>query len=339
MSDDGDPIDREAMLEALSDDDVSFSFFQAVRLLQRLHPDRDRVGHIGQLSSEVVRFGVNPSLAFPAGEIQSLDPSAEGPWKMSVNFLGLVGHMGVLPHHYTELVLDANHSENAALAAFLDLFHHRLISLFYRAWEEAHFYAVHERSAEDGVTKRLYDLIGLGGDAIRGVLGMNPEALLFHVGLLGPRRRSAVGLEQLLEDFFGVPVAVEQFVGSWNAIDGQNLCALDEDQSGPQVSLGGGAVVGDELWDPQARARLVIGPLTRAEYQELLPAGRGYPVLKELVRFFSEDEVEYEVRLILSGGDVPGVVLGGDDESTLGWSAWLRSEPSDAEGDDTVLML
>src|SRR6185436_577784 len=97
------------------------------------------VGHLGKPGDEAVRFGCNPSLAFPPGDIEELEKRADGPWRMTVNFMGLVGHMGVLPHHYSRTVLGRERARDHALLDFLDVFHHRLISLFYRAWERYRF--------------------------------------------------------------------------------------------------------------------------------------------------------------------------------------------------------
>lgn len=337
-----DPELREELAERLSEDDVSFSFFQAVRLLSRIREDTSPVGGFAAPSSEPVRFGVNPSLGFPAGEIQDIDVHHDGPWDMSVNFLGLVGHMGVLPLHYTQRVLDLARREDTALADFLDLFHHRLISLFYLAWERSHFHVPLERGEPDWLTRRLRDLVGLpseGTGPSYEAWGRSTDPMLFYAGLLASASRSATGLEQLLSDHFGVPIRVEEYVGGWHVLEERNLCRLDEEESGAHVSLGGGAVVGDEHWDPQSRARLVVGPIGREDFDSFLPGGDAHAELRRLVRFYSADEVAFEAQLVLEAPEVPGVVLGSDDEAAVGWSTWLRSEPSAADGTETILEL
>lgn len=42
-----------------------FEFFQAVRLLAHVYPDRQPVGESGSPSREIVRFRAHQSLAFP----------------------------------------------------------------------------------------------------------------------------------------------------------------------------------------------------------------------------------------------------------------------------------
>jgi type VI secretion system protein ImpH len=129
-----------------------------------------------------------------------------------------------------------------------------------------------ERGEEDPFTSRLLDLVGLGLGDLRQRMSLRDEALLFYSGLLGSQHRSAVALEQLLEDQFQVPVAVEQFVGGWYGLSAQSRCRLDDDE-GLGGSLGEGTVVGEEVWDPHARVRIRVGPLPRDRYDEFLPGG------------------------------------------------------------------
>lgn len=324
----------------LARDPQSVHFFQAVRLLERLEPDRSAVGRFGDPRAEVVRFSVPPSISFPASEIQRLDFDGDGPPRMAVNFLGLTGPTGVLPHQYTLHVAERVRARDTAMRDFLDLFHHRLVSLFYRAWEKYRFGVVHERDRADSLTAHLADMVGIGTPGLRARLGLHDETLLFYAGLLLPQQRSAVALEQLLTDYFEVPVTVEQFVGGWLPLGRQDQCAvgLREDAS---TQLGLGAVVGDEMWDPQGRVRLRIGPLSRARYDEFLPGGGALDRLRSLVRFYTDDQFDVDVQLVLARDEVPACVLGSQDDGALplGWATWLRTRPFDHDADETVLTL
>lgn len=320
---------------------TAFGFFQAVRALERLHPGRSDVGRFVDPASEVVRFSVNPSIAFPPAEIHALDVPNDGPAKMSVNFIGLTGAQGVLPHQYTLLVAERLRARDGALAAFLDMFHHRIISLFYRAWVKNRVTVAYEKQVDDRLSAYLMDLIGEGVNAERH--GMTPlhRMLLFHVGLLGPQSRSAIALEQLLEDIFDLPVEVEQFVGGWYPLAPRDQCALG-DETDISTQLGLGVVAGDEVWDQQTRVRIRLGPLSSQQYQDFLPTGSAHELLRWLVRFFSRDAFDFEVQLILKRADVAGCVLG--DETTaapqpLGWCTWIRTQEFSHDPDDTVLRL
>ncbi len=328
--------------EALDDAPESFTFFQAVRLLHRRFPDRRPIGEFAHPSEEVVRFSVNPSLAFPAGDVQDLLLDPEAPPRLQVNFMGLVGHMGVLPVQYSLLIDEqaASEGEPDPFRDFLDIFHHRILSLFYKAWERSHFWVAFERGEEDPVTCRLLDLVGLGTEDLRGRMSLRDEALLFYSGLLGSQHRSAVALEQLLEDHFQVPAAVEQFAGGWYGLSAQSRCRLDDEEE-LGGSLGDGTVVGDEVWDPHARVRIRIGPLRRERYDEFLPGGSAHQDLRDMTRFFSDGQFDFQVQLVLDRRDVPGMVLGEDTESALplGWCTWIRTRPFSRDAAETTFMI
>lgn len=348
------PAPHEA-LGALARDPASFGFFQAVRMLERLRPGRAAVGRFGDPAEEAVRFSVHPSLAFPPGELHALALPDTGPAAVSVNFMGLTGAQGVLPPHYTPLAAERARGgrEAPAFGAFLDLFHHRALSLFYRAWEKNRVPLRAERGDDDPLRRHLLDAVGEGpepggpardrvrGGARDGLDGGLEAALVRYAGLFAPVTRGAAGLEQLLADVFGVPASVEQFVGGWYPLGDADRCRLGDDDEGEAGQLGVGTVVGDQAWHPQSGIRIRLGPLARGEYDRFLPAGPAYPLLRTLVRFYTHDQFECEVRLVLARDQVPACVLGGGDgdPQPLGWSTWARSRPAARDADDTVLRL
>jgi type VI secretion system protein ImpH len=333
------PLNLGLLERALLEDPNSFEFFTAVRQLERIRPGRSTVGGHADPADEVVRFCVNNALAFPASEIQALTESEGQPARMLVNFMGLTGPMGVLPYVYTQITHERALAKDTALAAFLDLFHHRLISLFFVAWEKHRFNRRYERDGSDPLTEHLLDLGGLGLEHDQRLADVKAQSLAGYAGLLGPEPRGAVALEQLLSDYFGVPVSVEQFLGGWYGVHAQDQCALDEETISSQ--LGFGSLVGDEVWDPQARVRVRIGPLSREQLEAFLPTGHAHRDLCQLVRLFAHEQFEFEAQLVLQKDDVPGVELGDPDDSgeRLGWSTWIRTAPRQQHADQTILRL
>ena len=335
------PGSHQPELERLvRDAPTSLGFFQAMRLLERLHPDRDPVGGFGDPAREVARFAVNPSTAFPPGEIAALEELESGQPRMTVNFLGLNGPQGVMPLVYSAHVAERARAKDTATSAFLDMFNHRMISLFHRAWKKSRITAARGHEVDDRFTGHLLDLIGLGTPGLQGRLELTDETLIYYSGLLGLQSRSAAGLEQLLEDYFGVRAEVEQFVGGWYALDEGTQCRLG-DEDGASGQLGVGAVAGDEIWDLQARIRIRLGPMTRRQYERFLPTGDAYQALRELARFYTNDELDVDVQLVLARDEVPACALGADDgvPPPLGWCTWLRSTAFQRDPDDTILTL
>ncbi len=325
----------EATLRA---EPTSFGFFQAVRLLRQIRPDRAAVGRFVNPADEVVRFSVPSLISFPPSEIRSLEIPEDGVARMTVNFLGLTGPQGLLPYHYTLLIADRKRVRDAAIGDFFDLFHHRLLSLFYRAWEKYRFGVPYEREEDDALTVHLRDLIGIGLEHDRPGLPLPGDGLLHYAGLLGPQPRGAQALRQLLADHFDVPVSVEQFVGRWYPLPRSDQCELGDEES-MSNQLGLGAVAGDEIWDAQTCVRLRVGPLSRQRYNSFLPGGRDHDTLRSLARFFSHDQFDFELQLVLAREDVPGLVLGEVGAQPLGWSTWLRTREFERDADETILTL
>jgi type VI secretion system protein ImpH len=326
--------------EALRTEPFAFGFFQAVRLLGRLLPDRQPVGQFSNPGSEIVRFGAGADFGFPPSEIAGLEwPEGAQP-RMRVNFMGLTGPQGVLPLYYTAFVRERLHAHDSAMRDFFDIFNHRLISLFYQAWEKSHLCIGYGRSTDDRLSSLLLDLLGLGTPGLTDRQAVPDGALLFRCGLLAAHSRSAAALRALLMDHFDVPVEIEQFMGRWHAIDESTQCRFTGTASYSE-QLGEGAVVGDEIWDQQSGVRIRLGPLTLDQYRKFLPDGSAYEPLRSLVRFFAGNELDFEVQLVLKKEERPPCELGGDGPTAprLGWSTWAGTAPLPHDPDASILRI
>ena len=318
-----------------------FDFFQAVRLLEQLQPQRRQVGSNASPDEEIVRFATAMGSAFPASSIAELseaedvDPAPV----MTVSFLGLTGPSGALPSHYTDLLWrlqrDVRSREKHAVRAWFDLFNHRLTSLFYRAWEKYRPLVAYERgeyqqASPDTFTQGVLSFAGLSGKPFPSDISLPaayrmPRALVRYAGLLAQRPRNVANLRTLLTDFFALPVEVIQFQGEWVP-----LASDQQMQLGVCGTLGSDATVGPRVWNRQGKIRLKIGPLSRAAFEELLPCqaetGQGVARLAELAaatRFYLGPEIDFDVQLVLRAEDVPASQLGGSESTRLGWNSWL----------------
>jgi type VI secretion system protein ImpH len=325
----------------LREEPFLFEFFQAVRLLERAFPDRSPVGGFNPPSAEVVQFAAHSTLSFPASEVQTLEwPKKDAAGHMKVNFMGLTGPQGIMPLYYTSLLAERLREKDHAAVDFFDIFNHRMISLFYLAWEKYRFSIAYEREGLDPFSHHLLDLIGLGTPGLQNRLPVLDDSLLYYSGLLAQRPRSAEALRNLLGDYFEVPVEVEQFAGGWYPLDRNTQTAL-EGGFGESEQLGFGAVVGDEVWDQTARVRVRIGPLSLEQYLDFLPQGSAFESLRALTQFFSNGEFDFEINLILNRRDVPPCELGaeGDDAPQLGWHTYVKTRQMKEDASDTILQL
>ncbi|MGC2635854.1 MAG: type VI secretion system baseplate subunit TssG [Acidobacteriaceae bacterium] len=329
----------EPIRALLEQEPYSVRFFQAVRLLERLYPERNPVGLFVTPSSEVVRFSSIPTLAFPASEVGGLAERDDGQPVLQVNFMGLCAATGALPDPYVEFLLERAKAKDRGPAEFFDIFNHRIISLFYRAWQKYRFYIAYERtgSSEDLISRKLLDLIGLGTKGLTHRMNIEDEACLYYASLLSQRRPTAQGLKQLIEDYFEVPVAVEQFTGTWNRLPPGNLtCLLDRGVF--SESLGMGTVVGDEFWDQHGTVTLRLGPMPFDRYRDFLPGASASRELCAWLRFYANREFDFVIRLVLERSSTPPSELGaeGSQASRLGLVSWVRNRPLQRDPDEAT---
>lgn len=353
--------ENDPVTERLFREPFAFDFFQAVRLLELLH---DRSTPTEVVPTEVVRFSVPDTDAFPASQIVDLKPAqADTPAILKVNFFGLTGPSGVLPQHYTHLLLAqtraADNPERRAASAWFDLFNHRMISLFYRAWTKYRLPIAFERESRenrrDPITRAVLCLLGLGTPGLRDRItvahdsaepteSVEPKAiddlaLVRYAGLFAHTVRSAAGLVRLLSDYFAIPVQVEQFRGYWVPLDAGNQTRLG--RSGQNQVLGESVVVGKRYWDAQGRFQVKLGPMGLAEFERWLPdreAGQcRIMLLVELTRFYIRDGLDFDIRLILRETEIPTLQLTRTRHGPrLGWNTWLGQRKSHQPADDTV---
>jgi type VI secretion system protein ImpH len=349
-------------------DPYQFDFFQAVRLMERVFPDRKAVGKRTAPTEEILRFRAHPSVAFPPSAITDLLPADfDFPIpRMTVSFLGLTGPSGALPLHYTQLILDLHRDvrgpERRALRDWFDLFNHRFISLFFRAWEKYRFYIPYERGEAfqkepDPYTLGLFSLIGLGTPSLRqrmrvAVPGWDEEGLptekpltriddlglLFYSGFFAQRIRNAANLSLLLNDYFQLPIEVQQFQGQWLQLEPPAQTCL-----GRMGTLGVDAVAGSRVWDVQGKIRLRVGPLAYKEFEAFLPDRTPISERKtlfsisHLTRFYIGNEIDFDVQLIVRKEAIPECqMVESGFGARLGWNTWLISKTPTRDAEDAV---
>jgi len=333
-------VSQPLLRRAIEKTPWEFSFFQVMRWLQRMRAERGLIGRFSPPGREVARFHAHALMAFPASEIQKLEWYDDRPISITVNFMGMFGPLSALPTYYTEYIRARIRAKDTTLAAFLDIFNHRMISLFYQAWEKYRFYVAYERGEQDRMSRYLMDLIGVGTRGLQRRLRVRDDVLLFFSGLLSLTPRSTMGLEQLLSDFFDVPVAVEQFAGAWFPLERNSQCQFDRGD-GYSEQLGVGAIVGDEVWDPQSGIRVRVGPLTLRQYLDFLPDGSAFEPLESLTRFYTNGELSFEVQLVLKRDETPGCCLGesGEEGPRLGWVTWAKTAEMNRDPDEAILRI
>jgi type VI secretion system protein ImpH len=326
-----------SVIQALADQPYRFDFFHAVRWLENGRADHPRVGESRRLQDDPVRFHQHVSLGFPPSALHSYredggsDQSLPSLW---VNFLGLLGPGGPMPLSITEYVYNRVYNlGDRTLAAFLDIFNHRMISLFYRAWARGQQTVSHDRPDDDWFADYIGSFLGIGSKPFqrRDVL---PDCLkLYYAGRLSCPTKNAEGLQAILEDHLGLPATIEEFAGQWVTLARHDRCQLGG--SAPEVRLGETLILGARFWECQQKFRIRLGPMTYQDYMALIPGGASLSRVAAWVRFYLGDELGWEVQLVLHAQEVRPVCLG--QQGRLGWSCWLHTECPPKDPDDLVL--
>jgi type VI secretion system protein ImpH len=355
-----DETEASGVFKQLLSEGYRFNFFQAVRLMEMREPNANPVGHDTPPQKEVVRFGALPSIEFPASPIFDVAEKRDEdhPSRMTVTFFGLFGPIGALPLHYSEMVIERIARKDRALLDFLDLFNHRLISLFYRAWEKYQFWMKSERALRqeileiqrgtehfrgfvldqrpklDPLGQILLSLVGLGDPATRYSVPhreylqprteISDQTWRFYSGLLSHRNRPASGLQAMLADHFGWPVSVRPLCGRWLQLESADRTRL---KRGGNTKLGLETVAGQKVWDVQGKFRLRLGPLNYEQFCSLLPIGNAHRSYVQMTRFYAGQHLDFDFELQLRTAEIPTLRCGDKKGigARLGWNSWLRT--------------
>ena len=327
---------RQELLRQLTEEPHKFGFFQAVRLLENAHPGLPRIGTSLRLRDDPIRFAQSPSLSFaPSALARFKAGEGDAPPTLHQRFFGLFGANGPLPLHLTEYARERARRmpSDRALVRFLDMFHHRLLSLLYRAWAEASPAVSLDRPDDDPFSRWVGSVAGYGQATLQGRDSVPDGARLAAAGILGRAVHGAEGLERILNDFFRVPVRVHQWQPHWMRLPEDALSRIGL-RSAP-VALGQSAVIGAKVWDCQTRFRVEIGPLTLEQYKRFLPGGESMRRLRDWVLNYIGYELSCEMHLVLKKEEVPAVRLGA--AGALGWTSWLGARHVEEPARDLVL--
>lgn len=325
-----------------------FDFFEAVRLIECLNADKPRLGTSVKVSDDPLRFGQEPELEFSPSTVASYtahDRISARP-RLAVNFLGLFGPQGPLPLHLTEYVRERlRHHHDPTFARFADIFHHRMISLFYRAWANARPTVQYDRQETDRFGFYVGALLGIAGKAHRDRDALADRAKLFYAGHFAAQTKHPAGLQSIIADVLNVRVRIDEFVGEWMDIQPRDQTRLGI--CADIASLGQSALLGAAVWGCQHKFKIVLGPLRLGQYLALLPGGEGLPQLTAIVRNYVGDEFVWDAQLILEKAQVPQELALGKTEACdnlsmngdaqLGWSMWLGPRRSEYDADDLRL--
>jgi len=308
------------LLNSLQQEPYKYGFYAALRQLECCYRDKSRIGYSVKPADDAVRFGQMPSLQFAPSTLASFE--AKGVSKLKVFFFGVFGPNGPLPLHLTEFARSRiRNSKDDTFAGFADMFHHRLLSLFYRAWADKEPTVQFDRPDKDRFVFYIGSLLGIGEPSQQKRDAISDYTKLHFAAHMGCHTRHASGLQSILSDTLQMPIQIEELIGEWLDIPKNSYCYLNDDMSTGQLGLS--AVIGTRTWQCQHKFRIIVGPLDLCEYESLLPLGDKLESLRSLVKNYIGFEYSWEVNLVLKKQQVPTVQIG--KYGRLGWTSWLKA--------------
>jgi type VI secretion system protein ImpH len=323
------------LIANLTNEPYSFEFNAALRQMECLYRERPLLGRSARPGDDAIRLGQVPSLQFAASTITAFFSKPDALPQLQVLFFGLFGPNGPLPLHLTEF---ARHrirdAKDTTLADFADMFHHRLLCLFYRAWANKEPTVQLDRPKQDRFAIYVGSLLGMGDASLQDRDDLPDHTKLHFAAHFGCQTQHSEGLESMIKDFFQVPVKIHEFIGEWLDIPKDSYCYLDDNRSTGQ--LGVSSVIGTRSWQCQHKFRITIGPLNLGDYESFLPAGNRLKKLLALVNNYVGFEFNWDLNLILDKEKVPGLELG--KYGRLGWTSWLENNKRQYDANDLYLV-
>jgi type VI secretion system protein ImpH len=304
-------------LRNLESEPWRFDYFTVLRHLERTLTDRPRIGDSGARRDEFVQLGQDPFMDFPASNIARVVNDDDKPLKVFVKYLGLLGPQGALPLATTEEAYHYVLSQDDAFPRFLDLFNHRFIQLFFRAWADSRPIVQHDRPDADRFVAYIGSAIGVGSKPYYGLDSVPDAAKLQFAGILSAQAKCASRLAGSICGLFSVRAEVEEFVGSRLTIEADEWTILGDRHN----VLGEGALLGRTVFSVQDKIRVRIFTKSLAQYIRFLPTGDLCEPLADLVFFYNGEQLDWDVELAIPSGAALPIRLG--QFGQLGWTTWM----------------
>ncbi|PRY06567.1 type VI secretion system protein ImpH [Paraburkholderia sp. BL25I1N1] len=310
-----------ALLPVLLHDATRMNFFRFCELIELAAPAKPSLGTTDSLADEPVRFRSHTRLGFPNREIDAVEYDLDNPAAapaVRTTFLGLYGVDARMPSYFVDEVAQTRDGAEP-LSAFLDLFHHRIATQYYRVWRKYRYPAGFRSGGTDEISQYLLSFAGLGIGAPEIARSVGIRKLLSMLGLASQKTRTAEGLAGVLQH--AVPdarIMVEEFYPVWTHAEGYERGAL-----------GDGCLLGRGFFDRSNTVRVVITPRTRESVLGLIPGQATHREVMALLRFYLGYEAQAQLEMHVSAPLMPTQQLN-SDQVRLGYTTRL---PQPAERD------
>lgn len=326
----------EHSLGELCEQVSSADFVAAVRQIECAYPDKPRIAEAVRVRDDILRFSQHITLGFKGKALQSLQPaSGAHEYRLHVNFFGLLGSHGPMPLHYTEYADQrSRHHSDPTFKEFLDLFNHRLLSLFYRAYVQFDPVVNFDRPENNSYAEFLGALSGLLPGVSENRDSISDNAKRQYPGWFSSTAKSPDGIAAIVEDYFGLPVSIKEWVGGWLPLPEISRSRLGSDAASMQ--LGRSVYIGRRVWSIRHKFNVVLGPLDWEAFTSFKPGGARALALHDLIRNYLGDEWDWDLQLIIKKDEIRHMKL--DRSHALGFDSWMKSGKRNHYSSQSVLL-
>ena len=302
-------------------------FWAFVRAMENARPSNPRLGKAKNPLDENVRFGQQPYLHFPPTDIAEI---IEGGRAAGVDatiilyFFGLLGVNGPMPLEFTNYVFRRSHNHfDNTWRRFLDIIHHRFVTLYYRSYAAGQQAMSFDRKDDDPLSFIIKSLAGFS------TAGSTPDReemlILRSVAQLSCASKNRAGLEDMLRRLFKFNLAVRDFIPSSGDIPAENRAVLGK----KNATLGLDAQIGSAYLSITGKFEIQIGPLSFDEYRSFMLDRNGARLLIEAVSLYLDRPMDYSVVFTVRTHTIPLAQLGFDpaharwEAPQLGYTCWI----------------
>lgn len=304
---------------------VFYAIFLAEKISKTLHPDRDDE----KFEQKGLKFYPYQMYIYPPTDIRAIEFEDEV-MTFVINFMGLYGVNSPLPRCYHEQVAiqqTIHEPGKVPLQNFYDIFNNRFYWLYYQAWKKYRYYLQLSDDPTNKTMQRVFSFIGQGPQHQQDQAELNRFKLLQCSGILCNRIRNKTGMQVLLTEFLPqFNIEIKEFIP-------HKVELTERPQLGPKdgeraFQLGVNSVIGNSMLDYTSRIRLEIGPIEFTNFLEFIPTGKYAILLKQLLRLYLNDGLEFDIKLIIKSEGIAAVPWN-DTRLRLGSTIWLGRPPEE----------
>lgn len=314
-------VKTESVFDQYPEDIIYYNFFAALRLLEKHH--KTRFGESKHPKDDPILLGQSPHIGFVSTALDNISELEKTEYKrLNVFFFGLFGPNGPMPYHLTEKIFSRiDKKKRPAVQDFFNIFHHRLISLFYRAWANKEPTAQLDQGGKDRFQFYLGSIAGYGLPSLRERDTFSDYSKAHFSGYLGGKIRHKEGLQNIILQLYGIQSNIIEFVGEWLPVGKEHQCGLKNPKQ-----LGINTSLGKNSWQSQYKFQVQLGPLSLNEYEKVLPGRKKLKLINDAIKNYMRDEIQWEIILLLKRPEIPMITIGKGKHGRLGWTSWLKTK-------------